>query len=107
MTGNPSGANDWSAVVIHPTDTVAVALATLAPGLTMIRRAEDVIVAVLIEPIPMGHKFTLADTDVGNSIVKYGEVIGIATAAIPAGAHVHVHNMRSRRARADPGETAA
>ncbi len=28
---------------------------------------------------------------------KYGEVIGIATAAIEPGAHVHVHNLVSAR----------
>jgi SAF domain len=30
---------------------------------------------------------------------KYGEVIGIATTAIARGTHVHVQNLRSRRAK--------
>jgi hypothetical protein len=35
----------------------------------------------------------------GHHIRKYGAAIGEATAAIAAGAHVHVHNLRSLRAR--------
>jgi altronate dehydratase small subunit len=30
-------------------------------------------------------------------VIKYGQVIGEAKAAIPAGAHVHVHNLRGLR----------
>jgi altronate dehydratase len=32
---------------------------------------------------------------VGEHVVKYGQVIALATASIPAGAHVHVHNVRN------------
>jgi altronate dehydratase small subunit len=35
----------------------------------------------------------------GHHIRKYGAAIGEATEAIAAGAHVHVHNLRSLRAR--------
>ncbi len=98
MARDASTENDWSAVVIHPADTVAVALAALAPGPTRVRRGDDVFVATVIEPIPMGHKFALADIVAGAPIVKYGEVIGGATESIPTGSHVHVHNLRSRRA---------
>jgi hypothetical protein len=50
----------------------------------------------------------MVDMAADTLVVKYGEPIGSATAAIPAGAHVHVHNLRSRRARGDarPGATA-
>jgi hypothetical protein len=34
---------------------------------------------------------------VGESVRKYGEVIGVATVAIQAGTHVHVHNLKSQR----------
>jgi altronate dehydratase len=89
--------------VIHPADTVAIALAALAPGPARVRRAEDVITVTVREPIPMGHKLALADIAAGSLIVKYGEAIGEATAPIAAGAHVHVHNLRSRRAGARAG----
>jgi altronate dehydratase small subunit len=37
----------------------------------------------------------------GDSIIKYGEVIGVATREIAPGQHVHVHNLESRRGRGD------
>jgi altronate hydrolase len=43
--------------------------------------------------VPSGHKVALVDIDAGEQVRKYGEVIGVATEAIPAGSHVHVHNL--------------
>lgn len=43
--------------------------------------------------IPFGHKVALYDIEKGASVVKYGVVIGSATAAINKGEHVHVHNL--------------
>jgi predicted RecA/RadA family phage recombinase len=37
----------------------------------------------------------------GDVVVKYGSAIGIATADIAAGAHVHTHNVASERGRGD------
>ena len=45
--------------------------------------------------VPMGHKIALRDIRNGEDIVKYGVVIGRATADIPAGSWVHLHVMRS------------
>lgn len=45
--------------------------------------------------VPMGHKIALRDIRNGEDIVKYGIVIGRATADIPAGSWVHLHVMRS------------
>jgi hypothetical protein len=39
----------------------------------------------------------MAEIGAGDSVVKYGEVIGRATSAIAAGRHVHVHNVVSAR----------
>src|SRR4051794_28559531 len=86
------------AVVIHPSDSVAVALEPLEPGPLQIRRGDEVLVVPVREPIPMGHKLALLALAAGDAILKYGEVIGVAIASISAGAHVHVHNLRSRRA---------
>ncbi len=43
--------------------------------------------------IPFGHKAALRDIPAGAAVVKYGVVIGHASSDIPAGAHVHVHNV--------------
>ena len=49
----------------------------------------------------MGHKVSLFRIEKGERIIKYGETIGLATAKIDTGCHVHVHNLESRRGRGD------
>ncbi len=51
--------------------------------------------------VPYGHKIAVADIGPGDPVIKYGEVIGVATAAIRTGEHVHVHNLDSQRGRGD------
>ena len=85
------------AVVLHPADDVAVALRPLEPG-PIALRSGDAKTFEIRAAIPMGHKFALRDLLVGADVRKYGEVIGIATTAIARGTHVHVQNLRSRRA---------
>jgi altronate dehydratase len=82
------------ALVLHARDNVAVAVAALAPGDELELQGVRVTVR---EPIPFGHKLALRDVARGAGVVKYGEVIGLATAAIAAGRHVHVQNVCSRR----------
>ncbi|MBO5224317.1 MAG: altronate dehydratase [Clostridia bacterium] len=45
--------------------------------------------------IPAGHKFALADIKEGEYVIKYGQVIGRATADIKKGEWVHTHNLKS------------
>ena len=40
-----------------------------------------------------GHKYALRDIKEGENVIKYGMPIGHATAFIPAGEHVHTHNV--------------
>jgi altronate dehydratase len=90
----------WAALAIHPDDDVAVALRDLAAGETIsVRQGSRVVSAVVREAIPMGHKLALRAISSGARIRKYGQSIGAATADIAPGAHVHVHNVASRRAR--------
>lgn len=51
--------------------------------------------------IPQYHKIALMDISVGSNVMKYGQIIGIATKDILAGEHVHVHNIESTRGRGD------
>jgi altronate dehydratase small subunit len=48
------------------------------------------------EKITMGHKIALAAIAEGESITKFGVVIGIATRRIEPGEWVHLHNCRSQ-----------
>jgi hypothetical protein len=92
-----------SAIVIHPMDDVAVALRPIAPGSAATARIGDEIVAITVKaPIALGHKIALRAVEPGEPIRKYGEVIGVASQRISPGDHVHVHNVRSRRAQSLP-----
>lgn len=51
--------------------------------------------------VPYGHKIAVRDIRLGESIIKYGEEIGIATKNIRKGEYVHVHNLDSMRGRGD------
>jgi altronate hydrolase len=61
-------------LLLHPDDDVAVALRDL-PG------------------VPRGHKMAVRDLAEGAVVRKYGQVIGVATAPVAAGSHVHTHNL--------------
>ncbi len=92
------------ALIVHRRDNVATAVARLEAGTEIGATAPDgsTVAIRTLEPIAYGHKLALADIPAGAEIVKYGEIIGLATAAIAKGAHVHVHNVRTRRGRTDP-----
>ena len=50
-----------------------------------------------LEPIPLGHKIALKNIPQGNDVIKYGEVIGRASADIPEGSHLHIHNTKTKK----------
>ncbi|TJZ91454.1 altronate dehydratase [Paracoccus gahaiensis] len=74
-----------------------VALTPLAPGAPV---AGDTVAA---EAIPAGHKIALRPIAAGEPVLKYGQVIGTATQAIAAGAHVHTQNLGMGAHRQDYG----
>lgn len=51
--------------------------------------------------VPYGHKIAVEDIPLGQRIIKYGEVIGIATKNIRRGEYVHIHNLDALRGRGD------
>jgi len=88
------------ALVISPRDNVATALEALDAGATITVGAETV---TLLDAVPRGHKLALRPIREGETIVKYGSPIGLATLHIAVGAHVHTHNVASARGRGDLG----
>ena len=48
------------------------------------------------DTIPAGHKVALRDIPKGRHVIKYGQVIGRATADIQKGDWVHSHNLRTQ-----------
>lgn len=77
---------------LHPRDNVAVALEDVAQGQAL---TVDGIELTAAGNVQRGHKIALAPIPAGEKIIKYGCAIGLAKEDIPAGAWVHVHNVRT------------
>src|SRR5438874_6522912 len=78
------------AVQLRPNVNVAVAARHLAEGMEI---QSDGIALRLSQRVGMGHKLALRDIKKGEAVYKYGQIIGFASQDIPAGSHVHVHNV--------------
>ncbi|UWQ20207.1 UxaA family hydrolase [Jannaschia sp. W003] len=74
---------------LRPEDDVAVAARALEAGVAV----EGTRTLGLV---PSGHKIALRAIAAGEPVRKYGQIIGYASEAIPAGAHVHTHNLAFR-----------
>lgn len=77
-----------NALRLHPDDNVAIALTALAPG-----EAAGQLGVLASGSVPRGHKFALREITAGEAVIKYGQIIGTATAAIAPGEHVHSQNL--------------
>ena len=73
---------------LHPNDSVAVALRDLAEGEEI---RQDGLRTT--QGIPPGHKVAIHTIRVGEPILKFGQVIGLASTDIFPGEHVHSHNL--------------
>ncbi|MFX0080795.1 MAG: UxaA family hydrolase [Candidatus Hodarchaeota archaeon] len=45
--------------------------------------------------ISLGHKFAINNIEKDDYIIKYGEIVGIATENINEGDWIHTHNIKS------------
>lgn len=77
-------------VRLHPSDNVAVARVSLGAGQRLVVGDWEIVAR---EPIPAGHKVAIAPIGAGEKVLRYGEAIGLASVAIPTGAHVHTGNI--------------
>jgi altronate hydrolase len=89
-----TAAEERRAVLLRGDDNVAVAARPIPRGFVLRLGAGAVEVR---EPIALGHKVALVDIEPGAPIRKYGQIIGFASKAIPAGSWVHTHNVSAER----------
>jgi altronate hydrolase len=73
---------------LHAEDNVLVAIQAL--GKSQFLETEKVVCRAAI---PQGHKVAARPIAAGQTIRKYGQIIGVATSDIQPGDHVHSHNM--------------
>src|SRR3982750_210702 len=88
ITKLPTAEN--SAIHLHQTDNIAVARVPLSPGQKL---NVDGISITVRDAVPAGHKVALRLIASGENIVRYGQVMGRARAAIEPGNHVHTQNV--------------
>lgn len=85
-----------NAILLDQKDNVVTCVREVAKGETVAwRDGEAVKTIVAEETIPYCHKIALVDIGEGDEVIKYGELIGKADTAIPAGHWVYHENIHS------------
>jgi (2R)-sulfolactate sulfo-lyase subunit alpha len=88
-------------IVHDKTDTVGVVVVEnvkASETLTGWVLADDSTIKLkALDAVPLGHKIALKDIKKGETVLKYGHDIGLASAAICQGKHAHIHNMKTKR----------
>ncbi|MFS0634329.1 UxaA family hydrolase [Mesobacillus foraminis] len=91
-----------SGIVMHQNDSVITLLRSVKRDEAITFDIEDETCTLTSkEDVGFGHKLALRKIEAGETILKYGESIGVATTLIEAGEHVHVHNLIGLRGRGD------
>jgi altronate dehydratase small subunit len=86
------------AILMNDRDNVATVLESVKKGemINVISTENKVIKNVeAAKEIGTGHKVAVDSINKGQTIVKYGEIIGTAKERISRGEHVHIHNVKS------------
>jgi altronate dehydratase len=87
-----------NAIQINEKDNVATVTSDISSGekIEVLSSNGKVILKIIIlEKIPFGHKIAIVDIKKDEKVVKYGEVIGVATRSMRLGDWVHTHNVES------------
>ena len=77
---------------IHRDDNVLIAVLSIRPGDRDLIEGKEVTFG---QNIGIGHKVAARDIAAGEKVYKCGVPIGSAKEPIPAGSHVHLHNLKS------------
>ena len=94
--------SEQKCILLHDADNTVTALLDLSQG-EEIQIGDTTPEQIVIRgDIPYAHKFARVSIAKGADVIKYGEVIGVATADIQPGDHVHVHNVEGKRAQGGP-----
>jgi altronate hydrolase len=76
-----------SIIRLSPDDNIVVARTAIPRGTTI---DEERVTA--IDPVPEGHKIATRAIPCGQPVLRYGQLIGLASVDIAPGEHVHTHN---------------
>jgi len=87
-----SEGKSWKLLRIHRDDNALIVVTPIRSGDREILDGREVI---FTETIAIGHKVAARDITAGEKVYKCGVPIGSAKEMIPAGAHIHLHNLKS------------
>jgi altronate dehydratase len=79
------------AIRMDARDNVAVVTTEVKPGDLI--ELDDGTELSAAETVPRGGKVALTHVAAGATVIRYGEIIGLATEDIAVGQHVHTHNL--------------
>jgi len=77
---------------IHRDDNVLIVVTPVRSGDRDTIEGREI---TFTQNIAIGHKVAVRDIKPGEQIYKCGVPIGSAKEMIPAGAHIHLHNLKS------------
>jgi len=77
---------------IHRDDNVLVVVRPIRPGDRDLLDGREVLFS---QDIGIGHKVASREIKAGEKLYKCGVPIGSAKEVIPAGGHIHLHNLKS------------
>ena len=77
---------------LHESDNCVVLTSDVKQG-DQLSDSGGIIIAQV--DVGIGHKGATANIALGETVIKYGAPIGVATSNVSAGEHVHLHNMKS------------
>lgn len=101
LTEPSRGAQMTAKFLVHEDgDSVGVAVDAIDPGGEIDGYVQGTASRVTVTPVahvPYGHKIAVTQIPQGSPVTKYGERIGVATADIAVGDHVHTHNLTGER----------
>jgi SAF domain len=84
--------NTRKLIRIHKGDNVLIVVNSIQPGDVDAIEGREI---GFTERIPIGHKVAARFLKAGEKVYKCGVPIGSAKEDIPAGAHIHLHNLKS------------
>ena len=87
-------------LVHEKSDTVGVATVDIKAGEQvqgLFMDTQETLELKALNDIPLGHKIALKSAGAGDTVIKYGHDIGRVAGDVKPGAHVHVHNLKTKR----------
>jgi hypothetical protein len=86
------GAGAPRLLLMSPEDNCLIARTALAAGEVVLIDGASV---TLPQAIPLGYKVARRPLAAGDKVMRYGAIIGTATAQVEPGAMLHTHNLVS------------